>query len=143
MDEALDDLNDKLGRVLAKQEYDYMKCYSLYVKKKERELKELIMALSERTKESGGVKDEMIMDLQRLVKKARDNESKIDRQPSHRKNELGRVGQTAIASQEWLGENVTNGHHIARMSWGEWDKRPSHPKNGLGRLGQTAITLQE
>ena len=88
MDEALDDLNDKLGRVLAKQEYDYMKCYSLYVKKKERELKELIMALSERTKESGGVKDEMIMDLQRLVKKARDNESKIDRQYQDMKNQI-------------------------------------------------------
>ena len=66
-----------------------------------------------------------------------------DKQPSHRKNGLGRVGQTVISSQEWLGENVTNGHRIARMSWEEWDKQQPHRKKVLGRTGHTAITSQE
>ncbi len=38
----------KLNRVLAKQEYDYLKGYNIYVKRKEKELRELIMKLSER-----------------------------------------------------------------------------------------------
>jgi len=65
MDEALDDLSAKLARVLAKQEYDHMQTYAHHVKKKENELKELIMELSERTKVSGGVKDRAIEALQR------------------------------------------------------------------------------
>jgi len=60
MDDTLQDLDKKLHRVLAKQEYDYMKCYTLFVKKKERELKELIMGLSEKAKDSGRDKDERI-----------------------------------------------------------------------------------
>jgi hypothetical protein len=65
---AIDNMNHNLNTVLAKQEYDYMKCYQLYVKKKERELKELILALSERSKEAGGMKDENIKVLKHLVK---------------------------------------------------------------------------
>ena len=60
MDDTLQDLDKKLHRVLAKQEYDYMKCYTLFVKKKETELKELIMGLSEKAKDSGRDKDERI-----------------------------------------------------------------------------------
>jgi len=79
MDEALDDLSAKLARVLAKQEYDHMQNYAHYVKKKERELKELIMELSERAKVSGGVKDKAIEALQRQVKRAEMNETKMDK----------------------------------------------------------------
>jgi hypothetical protein len=68
MDEALDDLQNKLSRVLAKQEYDYMKCYSLYVKKKEREIKELIMALSQRSMEAGNGREQRITVLEHLIK---------------------------------------------------------------------------
>jgi hypothetical protein len=61
MDDTLQDLDKKLHRVLAKQEYDYMKCYTLFVKKKERELKELIMGLNEKAKDSWRDKDERIL----------------------------------------------------------------------------------
>lgn len=42
LSDTMEDLDQKLGRVLAKQEYDYMRCYALFVKKKERELRDLI-----------------------------------------------------------------------------------------------------
>lgn len=57
-----------------------MKCYTLYVKKKERELKGLIMSLSEQAKVSGEKKDEKLRKLEVSVLKARENESKMDRQ---------------------------------------------------------------
>lgn len=56
-----------------------MKCYTLYVKKKERELKGLIMSLSEQAKVSGEKKDEKLRKLEVSVLKARENESKMDR----------------------------------------------------------------
>lgn len=65
MDDALDNLSANLARVLAKHDYDNMQTYAHHVKKKERELKELIMELSERAKVSGGVKDRAIEALQR------------------------------------------------------------------------------
>jgi hypothetical protein len=46
LNSTIENMNANLNTVLAKQEYDYMKCYSLYVKKKEREIRELINALS-------------------------------------------------------------------------------------------------
>ena len=57
-----------------------MKCYTLYVKKKERELKGLIMSLSEQAKVSGEKKDEKLRKLEVSVLIARENESKMDRQ---------------------------------------------------------------
>lgn len=42
MSETITDLDKKLHRVLAKQEYDYMKCFTMYIKKKERELQQLV-----------------------------------------------------------------------------------------------------
>jgi hypothetical protein len=53
----LADLDTKLHRVLAKQEYDYMKCYTMFIKKKERELRELVQALSDQAKNAHKVKD--------------------------------------------------------------------------------------
>ena len=37
-----------------------MQCFKLVIKKKEREIKDLIMALSDRNKAAGGKKDEKI-----------------------------------------------------------------------------------
>lgn len=42
LDETIKDLDVKLNRVLAKQEYEYLKGYNVYVKEKERELKATI-----------------------------------------------------------------------------------------------------
>ena len=64
MNDTLTDLDKKLHRVLAKQEYDYMKCYTMYIKKKERELRELVQGLSEKAKNADRVKDERIKQLE-------------------------------------------------------------------------------
>ena len=48
LDNTIVDLDQKLHRVIAKQEYEYLKGYNVYVKQKERELKDTIIQLSER-----------------------------------------------------------------------------------------------
>lgn len=45
---VISDLDVKLNRVLAKQEYEYLKGYNIYVKKKEKELRELIDTLNKK-----------------------------------------------------------------------------------------------
>ena len=42
LDEVIEDLDEKLDKQLKKQEHDYLKGYSIYVKTKEKELKTLI-----------------------------------------------------------------------------------------------------
>ena len=42
LEELISDLDGKLNKVLAKQEYEYLKGYNIYIKRKEKELKELI-----------------------------------------------------------------------------------------------------
>ena len=48
LDDTIKDLDCKLNRVLMKQEYDYLKGYNIYVKRKEKELRDLIQKLSDR-----------------------------------------------------------------------------------------------
>jgi hypothetical protein len=80
MAETITDLDKKLNRVLAKQEYDYLKCYTMTVKKKERELLELISSLSEKAKDATRIKDERIKQLETACRQAIANESKMDKQ---------------------------------------------------------------
>ena len=55
--ETFEDLDQKLNKVLAKQEYEYMQTYTHYVKKKERELKDMIALLGDKAKNADRVKD--------------------------------------------------------------------------------------
>lgn len=48
LDETVQDLDVKLNRVLAKQEYDYLQSYNVYVKRKDKELRELVAKISEK-----------------------------------------------------------------------------------------------
>jgi hypothetical protein len=75
LSETMTDLDKKLHRVLAKQEYDYMKCFTMYVKRKERDLKELVEKLSEKAKHADRVKDERIRQLEDACRKAIANET--------------------------------------------------------------------
>lgn len=68
MQEVIDGLDDKLDRVLKKQEHDYLKGYSIYVKQKEKELKELINKLNEKNS-NNTLKDEMIHNLKQTIGK--------------------------------------------------------------------------
>ena len=61
-------MDEKLDRVLKKQEHDYLKGYSIYVKQKEKELKELINKLNEKNS-NNTIKDEMIHNLKQTIGK--------------------------------------------------------------------------
>jgi hypothetical protein len=45
-------LDKNLNSVLRKQEYEYLQAYNIYVKRKEKELRELIDALNEKNQRS-------------------------------------------------------------------------------------------
>ena len=61
-------LDQKLELVLKKQEHDYLKGYSLYVKQKERELREIVAKLNEKNS-NNTKKEEMIQNLKITIKK--------------------------------------------------------------------------
>ena len=62
------DLDVKLNRVLKRQEQQYLKGYSIYVREKEKELRELVTKLNERNT-NNSVKDEIIQALKQTIKK--------------------------------------------------------------------------
>jgi len=78
--ETFEDLDQKLNKVLAKQEYEYMQTYTHYVKKKERELKDMIALLGDKAKNADRVKDQRIRDLEKICKNALANETKMEKQ---------------------------------------------------------------
>ena len=61
LDETIKDLDVKLNRVLAKQEYEYLKGYNVYVRQKEKELKQTINELSERFNNQGAKDKKLFM----------------------------------------------------------------------------------
>jgi hypothetical protein len=56
------DLDKKLDKVLKKQEHDYLKAYSIYVKEKEKDLRTLITKLNEKNS-NNSLKDDLIFKL--------------------------------------------------------------------------------
>jgi len=72
LDSVITGLDEKLNRVLAKQEYEYLKGYNLYVKRKEKELRELIERLNEKNS-NNTLKDEKIINLERTIFLIRDD----------------------------------------------------------------------
>ncbi len=91
MNETFEDLDVKLNKVLAKQEYEYMHTYTHYVKKKERELKEMIGLLGEKAKNADRVKDQKIRDLEKLCKAALANETKMEKQVRELKDQVRKL----------------------------------------------------
>ena len=72
IDHVVSNLDDKLNLVLAKQEYEYLKSYNIYVKRKEKELRELIDKLNEKNS-NNTQKDEKINNLEKTIKSIRDD----------------------------------------------------------------------
>jgi hypothetical protein len=70
MGSVIGDMDTKLNRMLAKQEYEYLKGYNVFVKKKERELRRLIEKLNEKNS-NNTLKDEKISTLEREIHKIR------------------------------------------------------------------------
>ena len=67
-----------MNRVLAKQEYEYLKGYNIYVKRKEKELRELIEKLNEKNS-NNTLKDEKINNLERTIHAIRDEQIKMEK----------------------------------------------------------------
>lgn len=63
IEDVIEGLDVKLNSILAKQEYDYLKGYNIYVKKKENELRELIEKLNQKNSQSNN-KDKKIYNLE-------------------------------------------------------------------------------
>jgi len=91
LNETFEDLDVKLNKVLAKQEYEYMQTYTHYVKKKERELKDMIGLLGEKAKNADRVKDQKIRDLEKLCRAALANETKMEKQVRDLKDQLRKL----------------------------------------------------
>lgn len=72
LEDIITDLDKKLNRVLAKQEYEYLKGYNIYVKRKEKELRELIEKLNEKNS-NNTLKDEKINNLERTIHAIRED----------------------------------------------------------------------
>ena len=66
LDAVIEELDTKLDRQLKKQEHDYLKGYSIYVKTKEKELKTLIQKLNAKNS-NNTLKDETIYKLNQKV----------------------------------------------------------------------------
>ena len=73
LDETIQDLDKKLNRVLAKQEYEYLKGYNIYVKQKEKDLRDLIEKLNEKNS-NNTMKDEKISKLESTIGAIREDQ---------------------------------------------------------------------
>ena len=78
IDGVIGNLDDKLNLVLAKQEYEYLKSYNIYVKRKEKELRELIDKLNEKNS-NNTQKDEKINNLEKTIKSIRDDQIRMEK----------------------------------------------------------------
>ena len=67
LDDLAIDLDVKLNGVLKRQEEDYIKGYSIYVREKERELRDLIIKINEKN-QTNALKDEIIYQLKNTIK---------------------------------------------------------------------------
>lgn len=80
----IEGLDQKLENVLKKQEHDYLKGYSLYVKQKERELREIVAKLNEKNS-NNTKKEEMIQNLKITIKKMHTEQINIEQEKSELK----------------------------------------------------------
>ena len=87
LDETIRDLDAKLNRVLAKQEYDYLKGYNIYVKRKEKELRELILRLSERSS-NATFKDDKLLALEQQLQALRGDQQRAEKQHEELRGKL-------------------------------------------------------
>lgn len=87
LDDVIHGLDEKLNRVLAKQEYEYLKGYNLYVKRKEKELRELIMRLEEKNS-NNNLKDEKIINLEKTIRSIRDDQIRQEKEKDELTKEI-------------------------------------------------------
>jgi hypothetical protein len=86
LDTLIEDMDKKMNRVLAKQEFEYLKGYNIYVKRKEKELRELIEKLNEKNS-NNTLKDEKINNLERTIYIIREDRIKMEKKNEDFKND--------------------------------------------------------
>jgi hypothetical protein len=79
LESTIEDLDKKLNRVLAKQEYEYLKGYNIYVKQKEKYLRELIEKLNEKNS-NNTLKDEKISKLESTISTIREDQIRQEKE---------------------------------------------------------------
>lgn len=84
--EVIGDLDVKLNRVLAKQEYEYLKGYNIYVKKKEKELRQLIDTLNKKNSTSN-TKDQKIIELNSTIQRIRNDQMNLEKMKEKQRKE--------------------------------------------------------
>ena len=87
LDKVIRSLDDSLDAVLKKQEHDYLKGYTIYVKQKEKELRELIQKLNEKNS-NNTLKDEIIYKLKQNMRKVDDERKKMDEEKQKMKEDI-------------------------------------------------------
>ena len=86
LEDVVEDLDGKLNKVLRKQEYEYLQAYNIYVKRKEKELHDLIFALHEKNKGSS-FKETRISNLELTVKQLREKANEDEKEMETMKKE--------------------------------------------------------
>ena len=84
--DVIADLDTRLNRVLAKQEYEYLKGYNIYVKKKEKELRQLIDKLNQKNSTSN-TKDKKINDLNTTIQRIREDQINLEKMKEKQRKE--------------------------------------------------------
>lgn len=98
VNKVIEDLDQKLHRVLAKQEYEYLKGYNIYVKQKEKDLRELIEKLNAKNS-NNTLKDEKIQKLETTISAIRQDQIKQERE-KEKLNETIRFWKTKAQGYE-------------------------------------------
>ena len=80
-------LDEKLNLVLAKQEYEYLKSYNIYVKRKEKDMRDLIDQLNKKNS-NNTLKDEKINNLEKTIKSIKDDQHRIQKEKDDLSNKL-------------------------------------------------------
>ena len=72
IDAVVEDLDEKLNDVLAQQEFEYLKSYNIYVKRKEKDLRDMIDKLNLKNS-NNTLKDDKINMLEKTIASYRDD----------------------------------------------------------------------
>ena len=79
MDGVIEDLDEKLNDVLSQQEFEYLKSYNIYVKRKEKDLRDLIEKLNLKNS-NNTLKDDKIVTLEKTIQSYRDDQIRMERE---------------------------------------------------------------
>lgn len=97
LNDCIKDMDQKLNRVLKRQEEEYLKGYSIYVREKERELRDLVTKLNERNQNSS-LKDEIIFGFKAQITSMYETTMRAEKETSKLKAEL----KVMSASNDYL-----------------------------------------